>query len=611
MLLKEIVIENFRGYKGLHRISIDQLTAFIGKNDVGKSTIFDAAAIFFDHPLGKIDSSDICVHAAESGKLRIGCVFTDFQDSITIDTTSKTSLKDEYLLNSEGHLEIHKIYEFANKKLAKPKIFAIANHPTAKGFDGLLSKKHEDLKKIGEKLKIEDSVDKRFNTELRKAIWGKASDLELKHSEIQLDKLDAKAIWEQLSKYLPEYALFRADRPSTDEDSEVQDPLKVAVKMAIKEAQNELDAVKKRVEEHTLDVAYRTIKKLADFDENLSSQLRSDFKSDPKWDSLFKLTLTGDDEIPINKRGSGVRRLVLFSFFRAEAERLREENSKGNIIYAVEEPETAQHPNNQRKVIEALKDIAEADGCQVMLTTHVPALASLLPVESVRYIRFNEKKGREICTADESVIKLVVDDLGIIPDRRAKMLLCLEGKYDVEFLQQMNRLLIDEDNCKINISEDTRVAFVLLGGSTLMDWVNKHYLKNVGLSEFHIYDRDEIKKGKYKYQDAVDKVKSREDGSVGVLTLKREMENYLHIDAINKAIGDIVEIKFDFNLTDDCDVEKEITSRLKGQRIFERRSIKQWLNKDAAGYMTIDYLKERNGYDEIKSWFSQIEKLMQ
>ena len=128
--------------------------------------------------------------------------------------------------------------------------------------------------------------------------------------------------------------LFRSatDRPSTDEDSEVQDPLKVAIKQAIEEVQTELDAVKEKVKARTLDVANRTITKLADFDSTLSSQLNPNFKSDPKWDGLFKLSLTGDDEIPINKRGSGVRRLVLFSFFRAEAERLREEHKKGNII---------------------------------------------------------------------------------------------------------------------------------------------------------------------------------------------------------------------------------------------------------------------------------------
>ena len=49
MFLKEIILQNFRGYKNQHRIPIDRLTAFIGKNDAGKSSVFDALAIFFEH----------------------------------------------------------------------------------------------------------------------------------------------------------------------------------------------------------------------------------------------------------------------------------------------------------------------------------------------------------------------------------------------------------------------------------------------------------------------------------------------------------------------------------------------------------------------------------
>ena len=162
MFLKEVILKNFRGYKNEHRIPIDQLTAFIGKNDAGKSSIFDALAVFFDHPLGKIDASDICVYAGTNGELRIGCVFSDFPDSITIDASSVTTLADEYLLNVDGALEIHKVYEFSDGTLKKPKVFAIANHPTANGFDGLLSKKNAELKKAGE-ARISMRNDKRSN----------------------------------------------------------------------------------------------------------------------------------------------------------------------------------------------------------------------------------------------------------------------------------------------------------------------------------------------------------------------------------------------------------------------------------------------------------------
>lgn len=96
-------------------------------------------------------------------------------------------------------------------------------------------------------LGIDDNVDKRSSTAIRRAIWAKLEDLEIQQVEIQLDKEDAKAIWDQLSKCLPEYALFRADRPSTDEDAEVQDPLKVAIRQAIEEVQDELEVVKEKV----------------------------------------------------------------------------------------------------------------------------------------------------------------------------------------------------------------------------------------------------------------------------------------------------------------------------------------------------------------------------
>jgi len=365
--------------------------------------------------------------------------------------------------------------------------------------------------------------------------------------------------------------------------------------------------VKEKVRERALEVADRTITKLADFDSTLASELNPFFRSDPKWDGLFKLSLTTEDDIPINKRGSGVRRLVLFSFFRAEAERLREEHGKGNIIYAVEEPETAQHPSNQKKVVEALQAIAEADGWQIMLTTHVPALASLRPVEAVRHVTVSTEKGRDVQVGTDTVIAQVVSELGIIPDKRVSVLLCVEGPHDLQFLKRINAVLRKEDDQVVDAFGDPHVALVVLGGSTLQEWVNEHYLRNLNLPEVHIYDRDEPQQnGKYKYQDAHDTVNSRSDGSVSFLTQKREMENYLHLDAINEAMVGAVAAAFTFAVTDDCDVETEIKNALGGQHRIQRRSIKHWLNEDAADRMTLERLKDRDAYDEIKGWFDEI-----
>ncbi|MEM5639843.1 AAA family ATPase [Bacillus toyonensis] len=57
----------------------------------------------------------------------------------------------------------------------------------------------------------------------------------------------------------------------------------------------------------------------------LAQQLLPQPKKEPEWHKIFNFTLDGDNEIPINKRGSGVRRLVLLNFFRAQAERTSQE----------------------------------------------------------------------------------------------------------------------------------------------------------------------------------------------------------------------------------------------------------------------------------------------
>lgn len=61
MKLKTIKIKNFRSYKEEVVIEFGDLTAFVGKNDIGKSTILEALDVFFNEGKGvvKIDKDDI------------------------------------------------------------------------------------------------------------------------------------------------------------------------------------------------------------------------------------------------------------------------------------------------------------------------------------------------------------------------------------------------------------------------------------------------------------------------------------------------------------------------------------------------------------------------
>ena len=42
MKIKRLTIKNFRGYRGETSIEFENLTAFVGKNDIGKSSIMEA-----------------------------------------------------------------------------------------------------------------------------------------------------------------------------------------------------------------------------------------------------------------------------------------------------------------------------------------------------------------------------------------------------------------------------------------------------------------------------------------------------------------------------------------------------------------------------------------
>lgn len=616
MRLKAVILKNFRGYKGEIRIPIHpDLTAFIGRNDVGKSSILEALAIFFDSPLVKFEGSDLCVYA-EDKEVRIGCVFDDLPDTLTLDATSTTNLREEYLLNRDGDLEIHKVFD-CSARSPKPRIVAHALHPTSEGFGDLLQLNNSELKKRLRDKGIDTAdVDQRSNPSLRKAIWSACDDLQLSQVEIELNKEDARKIWDQIQRYMPIFAFFRADRPSTDEDNEVQDPMKLAIKDAIEELKDELQQIQKKIHDAAMDVANRTLEKLKELDPHLARELRPTFRSDPKWDSLFKLALTTEDQVPLNKRGSGVRRLVLLGFFRAEAERRLTKENKSNVIYTIEEPETSQHPDNQRMVIDALKDLASADGCQVIITTHVPGLAEMIPVEALRYVRYAHDNMRVVEKGTDEVLKRIADDLGVIPDNRVRVFVCVEGPNDVAFLKSMARVLLAAGDDNGFEPDDTpEVVFLPLGGSTLRDWVNSHYLRPLNRPEIHIYDRETDSPPKYQAQ--VNEVNQRNDRSRAFLTSKREAENYLHPEAIREVLGVEVEVSDENDVPEA--VARAIHEREEGTVPWEQLGAekrkkkegraKQRLNHEVAAAMTVDRLRERNALDEIREWFRAIKEI--
>jgi putative ATP-dependent endonuclease of the OLD family len=611
MRLVEVALKNFRGYGARTVLSIDDLTVVVGRNDSGKSTFLDALEIVLAN--GKVDATDIHVHAGTGDELEIECVFDDPPASLTLDSGSETTLRGEYLVDVNGCLRIRWTYAIAGKEqlktLGKQLVKLVANHPTGSDVADLHSKKNADLKALIKLKGLPANCDQNNNASMRNALWVDAitgNRLQLQLVAIDLSKEDGKTILSQVLSALPMFALFRADRPSTDQDAEVQDPMKTAIRTALAELQEDVDGIKAKVREKALEVANRTLNSLQTFDKSLATSLSPEF-ADPKLDSAFKLTLMGDDGIAVNKRGSGVRRLVLFSFFQAEAERRQSESAARGIVYGVEEPETAQHPEYQRMVVRSLRQLSEAGGCQVIVTTHSPGLAGLMPAESLRLIE-NAGVGRSVRSGEDTLSEIVAS-LGVIPDHRVRLLVCVEGPNDRAFLQSACRAYRNHGEDFVCLDSDPAVAFVLLGGSTLLEWVHGHLLRHTNIPEFHLYDRDVPK-----YADAAAEVEARGGMHSARQTTKLEMENYLCPVAIARILSVPAGRPFSVSYGDHDDVEQCVAQAIPDangnpRHRLDRRTLKHWLNHDVAGAMTATEFDAQDSAGEIRGWLADITRI--
>lgn len=599
MKIKTIILKNFRAYKGEHRISLGDLTVFIGKNDIGKSSVLEALDIFLNEKSGvvKFEKEDLNKTAQQEGdaEVIIGCVFSDFNDEVIIDATNKTKLSDEYLLNIDGDLEV-----IRKVNATKSPTFIVANHPANDEFVAtLLEKKIKDLQ---ERVTANDLTvdDKRVAAQCREAIRSSYAELSFNKKEIAVDGEGTKQIWEQLEKHMPLFALFQSDRQNKDGDAEIQDPMKIAIKEILKreDVQGKLQSIASIVDTISGEIAQLTLEKLNEMNPEIAKHLKPIIPTadELKWEKAFgDISIESDDGVPLNKRGSGVRRLVLLNFFRAQAERRQKEKGLPSIIYAIEEPETSQHPDHQKKLISAFIDLSKIDNTQIILTTHSPAIAQLLPINSLRLIENNVGVMSVFSESDDMLLK-VTSGLGVLPTL-SKLVICVEGENDKKFLLAINQK-IPELKLILDL-EHKNISIIPMKGSNLKAWIENYYLEHSNVVEFHLYDKD----ADSKYIGSVEKVNKRGDGSSARLTIKSEMENYINPDIINTE-DRFSNLALIYNESwDTLNVPKEI---IKINTSLKEDVVKQILNGKCSAKITKQDLEIVNAWEEVEDWFKEM-----
>lgn len=611
MKLVSATIEGFRCFKESTIIDFESITTFIGRNDIGKSTVCDALDAFFN---GNADSGDYSVPHAESPSFSISCEFTELPESIVLDREYSTTLDQEFLLNERKNLVIKKIFSGKNPK---PVEYIICKYPDLPGQVDLIGLKITELKKYAKENNVSlTQVRQTVKAEIRQAIFNKYCTAPLKTRQVAIKEdsaLISKELWD---KHMPLFALFKADRESSDQDVEAQDPMKLAVREALREQQEVLSSVANAVKNKLQQIAEDTVNKMAEMSPELASHLKPQI-SEPQWANIFKISLEDQYQVPLNKRGSGIRRLVLLNFFRAKVDR---ESQDGNVILAIEEPEISQHPDNQKMIMDAVKDLADR-GYQIIITTHAPALARCLPLQSIRFV-CKDENNRHIIRKDDDCYTCAVNSMGILANHNLKLFLGVEGPNDEAFLKNLSKALHSEDKSFPDLEElekTHKIVFILLGGSTLQQWVTK--LDELSIQELYICDRDAAPNDPIKQtnKDFADKINAQPNKCC-LITEKRETENYIHHEAINdawKARNVALSLSENFNDGDDVPtlIAKMVHNEnstdcwddLSDHKKKEKESAaKRLLNREAAKYMTIDRLKDIDPSNFIRNLFIKI-----
>lgn len=543
MYLAKFRIKNFRGYKN-KEIDFSDFTTFVGVNDSGKSTIFEALDIFFKNT--KIEKEDRSVSTEDDVELT--GFFSDLPKNIKLETVP-TTFNDEYLTLKDKNTEylvLKQRYAGDSMRLSESLISTFPSDDSVKDIHtakiAALKKKFADL--------IEN-VDKRKSTEIRKVALKKAAtDSELLTTEISLNgKESLKDISKVIHANLPMYQLFKSDRNNTDSDSEIQDPIKAIIKSAISsdDIQQKLNSVSNDIDATVHTITNRTLEMLQEMNKSLANDLSTNFQQ-PNWSSVFKFNLDTDSQIPLNKRGSGVRRLILLNFFRAEARRKLEkaetsQDNEVNIIYAFEEPETSQHPNYQKMLIDSFKAMSETEHIQVFITTHSPSIAQIVPKDGVRLV--TKEDGEANVVSGDDALNEVVNQLGIVPNIKLypdqiKRVVTVEGPTDVSFFEY-----IYQHWSKKSEIEKEKTVFISSGGSAIIDVVNENFIKKMRpIKRIMIVDGDE--KGT-KYMNTM----ADNDNKIKTIQLDKEtIEFYLPYEDVVNALKDNTQIRVSFTKED-------------------------------------------------------------
>jgi len=541
MKIFSVCATNYRSFKELKEIKFGDLSTLIGQNDVGKSNILQCLNEFFSNK-PKLEINDIHRGDGELGDITIEVAFTNLPANIELEEGVIASFKDELLLDSHELLRVRK--KFAKNSLPKFETYLIVQDYADEKFSGLYLKKESELNTLCQDNGIEYSQSGRgiTNKEKRKKLREKARDLGIEITSKEI-KIDPKTqIFKIITQSSPQFVIFESDTKLGVGETSFQSQFKPIIQTvtsspSVKTIKDQFTGAIDAALQCEVNEIFSCFRRHTDTFQEL--------KASPSysWEKAITFDIIGKDqqgtENSIDRRGSGIRRILMVAFFQYLTEKkLSEQDS---YVFAVEEPENCLHPHLQRELINSFKKLSD-EGSQIIITSHSPIFAGLSPIDDISLIKRQNgvASAQQVSdfTTPEEFVNNIAEDLGVEPsDQITGYNACIfvEGPTDIDFLRWTASKLKEGGVIQSNF-EDKNIGFVILGGDNIKHWIDRRAMHRLNKRFGVMIDGDRKNAEQHIPQKKLNwKKKCEEDGGIFFILRKRDIENYIHPDAIRRA----------------------------------------------------------------------------
>jgi putative ATP-dependent endonuclease of OLD family len=552
MILKKAIITNFRGINGSITVNFDMFNCIVGQNDAGKSTILKALdAALNDITLTKADYNV----TAQNNQISVELFFDARNEEYLLSEEILTTMEDEELVNVDGLVVWKKVWNVTETNVSKPKTSLIR-----KRYDGnndFIFKTEAQLiahcnanqiataKGNGEAY---NNVEKRqklreFNQQNNIAFLYEVEEIPATGTS------KAKAIGDAIKKVLPAFQYFKADTSLSDTDVTIQRFFK---DMAFKLIKDEIDTddMETTVKTQLESVLQKVTDKINDV---VKSAEKVKPKVDFDWSKLISTSFVSDatgNDLPLNSRGDGFRRITMMSYFEYLAETERTDATQ-QIIFGFEEPETFLHPSAQENLFDKLSSLSD-NGFQVITSTHSPTIVGNTRRHNIIHI----SKPNNTYTLNQTAIdfKELAIDLGIKPDNTftplfstSRLLFLVEGIDDVNAMHH-KATLYKQAGLIAHTFEELNVNIIPISGcGGVKHWVNLDLFTKLEKPFYIFLDSD---------KDDAEAVSINETNLIGYgltvgtdfgISKKRLLENYIHPIALQRLVPGAVVTYTDFD----------------------------------------------------------------